>query len=60
MSTESILKPVLEIKGAEAAQRLLEVLEGPVVEKQRPSTDIVRGLDGGLERKKCCNLLLCG
>ena len=49
MSTESILKPVLEIKGDEAAQRLLDVLERPVVEKQRPSTDVVRGLDGGAE-----------
>lgn len=49
MSTESILKPVLEIKGDEAAQRLLDVLERPLVEKQRPSTDIVRGLDGGAE-----------
>ena len=49
MSTESILKPVLEIKGDEAAQRLLDVLEGPVIEIPRPSTDTVRGLDGGAE-----------
>ena len=46
MSTESILKPVIEIKGDEAAQRLLDVLNGPVSEITRPSTDIVRGLDG--------------
>lgn len=49
MSTESILKPVLEIKGDKAAQKLLEVLEGPVIEIPRPSTDTVRGLDGGAE-----------
>ena len=49
MSTESILKPVLEIKGDEAAQRLLDVLDGPVIEIPRPSTDTVRGLDGGAE-----------
>lgn len=49
MSTKSILKPVLEIKGDEAAQRLLDVLEGPVIEIPRPSTDTVRGLDGGAE-----------
>lgn len=46
MSTESILKPVIEIKGDEAAQRLLDVLNGPVSEIPRPSTDVVRGLDG--------------
>ncbi len=46
---ESILKPVLEIKDDETAQRLLDVLEGPVIEIQRPSTDTVRGLDGGAE-----------
>lgn len=46
MSTESILKPVIEIKGDEVAQRLLDVLEGPVKEIPRPSTDVVRGLDG--------------
>lgn len=46
MSTESILKPVIEIKGDEAAQRLLDVLEGPVKEIPRPSTDVVLGLDG--------------
>ncbi len=49
MSTESILKPVLEIKGDKAAQKLLEMLEGPVIEIPRPSTDTVRGLDGGAE-----------
>lgn len=49
MSTESILKPVLEIKGDKAAQKLLEVLEGPVLETPRPSTDTVRWLDGGAE-----------
>ena len=32
MATESILKPVIEIKGDEAAQRLLDVLNGPVSE----------------------------
>lgn len=49
MSTESILKPVIEIKDDEAAQRLLDVLDGPVKEMPRPSTDTVRGLDGGAE-----------
>ena len=49
MSIKSILKPVLEIKGDKAAQKLLEVLEGPVIEIPRPSTDTVRGLDGGAE-----------
>lgn len=49
MSTESILKPVLVVKGDEAAQKLLDVLEGPVIKIPRPSTDTVRGLDGGAE-----------
>jgi len=49
MSTESILKSVIEIKDDEAAQKLLDVLERPVSKIPRPSTDTVRGLDGVAE-----------